>query len=164
MDTWLQLGKEAQPWGVCGRDWGWLLLGKEGQRWERWIAGTWVHPCLEPETPMLFSPESAAVWKVNFIELSLLYSVVLVSAVQHSEVSHTCTDVPFLDFLPVWVTTEHWVEVPELYSRFSLVTCFIRGVNSGHVSVQSPRSSQPRFPLVSGCFFASSLSLFLPCR
>ena len=31
----------------------------------------------------------------------------------------------FLDFLPIQVTTEHWVEFPVLYSRFSLVIYFI---------------------------------------
>ena len=164
MDTWLQLGKEAQPWGVCGRDWGWLLLGKEARDGRDGLLGP---GCTRAwgQRPLCSSVLSQQLCeKLIFIELSLLYNVVFVSAVQQSEISHTCTDVPFLDFLPVWVTTEHWVEVPELYSRFSLVTCFIRGVNSGHVSVQSPSSSHPRFPLVSGCFFASSVSLFLPCK
>ena len=31
----------------------------------------------------------------------------------------------FLDFLPIWVTTEQWVEFPVLCSGLSLVTCFI---------------------------------------
>ena len=31
----------------------------------------------------------------------------------------------FLDFLPNYATTEHWVEIPMLYSGFSLVIYFI---------------------------------------
>ena len=41
---------------------------------------------------------------------------------------HTCICMyipSFLDFLPVQVTTELWIEFPVLYSRFSLVFCFI---------------------------------------
>ena len=38
---------------------------------------------------------------------------------------HIYTRMPsVLDFLPLWVTTEHWVELPVLYSRFSLVIYF----------------------------------------
>ena len=37
---------------------------------------------------------------------------------------YTCIP-SFLDFLPILVTTEHWVEFPVLYSRFSLVIYFI---------------------------------------
>ena len=58
----------------------------------------------------------------------LLYNVVLVSAVQQGE-SAICIHVymsPFLDFLPIWVTTEHWVEFPVLYNQFSLIY-FIHG-------------------------------------
>ena len=59
----------------------------------------------------------------------------LVSAVQQSESvlyinththTHTHTHTPsFLDFLSISVITEHWVEFPVLYSRFSLVIYFI---------------------------------------
>ena len=34
----------------------------------------------------------------------------------------------FLDFLPVQVTTEHWIEFPVLHSGFSLVINFIHSV------------------------------------
>ena len=41
-------------------------------------------------------------------------------------INDTCTYIPsFLDFFPIWVTTEHWVEFPALYSRFSSVIYFI---------------------------------------
>ena len=44
-------------------------------------------------------------------------------------ISHTYTYTPsFLDFLPIWVTTEYWIEFPELYSRFSLVIYFIHRI------------------------------------
>ena len=36
----------------------------------------------------------------------------------------------FLDFLPIQVTTEHWVEFPVLYSRLSLVVYFIHRISS----------------------------------
>ena len=40
-----------------------------------------------------------------------------------------------LDFLPIHVTIEHWVELPKLHSRFSLVIYFILSINSVYVSV-----------------------------
>ena len=40
-----------------------------------------------------------------------------------------------LDFLPIHVTIEHWVEFPKLHSRFSLVIYFILSINSVYVSV-----------------------------
>ena len=38
-------------------------------------------------------------------------------------VSHTQTYItpPFCEFLPIQATTEHWIEFPVLYSKFSLV-------------------------------------------
>ena len=46
----------------------------------------------------------------------MLYNVVLVSADQQSEISCTYANVPsLLHFLPIEVTTEHWVEFPMLY-------------------------------------------------
>jgi len=66
-------------------------------------------------------------FKSIFIGVSLVYNVVLISAVQWSEPAiciYICI-CPFLDFLPIYVTTEHWVEVPVLFSIFSLVTYFM---------------------------------------
>ena len=72
---------------------------------------------------------------------------------------------PFLDFLPIKVTTEHWAELPQLYSRFSLVIYFI------HSSVdicqyQSPNSPHPPAfsPLVIIRFFSTAVFLFLLCK
>ena len=68
--------------------------------------------------------------------------------------------VSFLNFLPIEVTTKLWVEFPMLYSRFSLVTCFIH--SSVYMSVPISRFIPPSFhPLVTVCFF--SVSLFLLC-
>ena len=54
----------------------------------------------------------------------------------------------FLDFLPIQVTTEHWVS-SLLYRGFSLVVYFIRSINSVYVS--TPVSQfiplSPFFPL-----------------
>lgn len=46
-----------------------------------------------------------------------------------------------MDFHPIWVTTEHWVEVPVLHSRFSLVICFTHC--SVYRSMQFSSSSHP---------------------
>ena len=55
----------------------------------------------------------------------MLYSVVLVSAVQ--QMNQLCVSIcpTVLDFLPINVTTENWVEFSVLYSGFSLVIYFI---------------------------------------
>ena len=62
-----------------------------------------------------------------------------------------------LDFLPIQVTTEHGVEFPELYSRFSLViyfftqqcTCQSEPPNSSQLSLptQCPSVCSPRLSL-----------------
>ena len=44
----------------------------------------------------------------------------------------------FLDFLPIWVTTEHWVEFPVLYSRFSSILNLVSVVYICHS--ESPSS------------------------
>ena len=41
----------------------------------------------------------------------------------------------FLNFLPIQVTTEHWVELPELCSRISLVIYFIHSTESVRASL-----------------------------
>ena len=54
-----------------------------------------------------------------------------VSAVQQSESAiYTQISPLFLDFLHIYVTGEHWVEFPKLYSGLSLVIYFIRNINS----------------------------------
>ena len=68
----------------------------------------------------------------------------------------------FLDFSPIQVITEHWVEGPVLFSGFSLVTYLIHSVIS--VYVPTPVSwfiSFPFSPLASVRLFCMSLCLFL---
>ena len=47
--------------------------------------------------------------------------------------THTHTS-PFLDFLPINFTTEHWVEFPVLYSRSLLIVDFMHSISSVYVS------------------------------
>ena len=58
--------------------------------------------------------------------------------------THICS---FLDFFPIMVTTEHWVEFPVLYSRFLLVIYFMSISVSQFITL--PLSS-----LVSICLFS----------
>ena len=54
-------------------------------------------------------------------------------------ISHTYTYTPsFLGFLPIWATTEYWIEFPELYSRFSLVIYFIHSIHRIYMSTTHP--------------------------
>ena len=58
----------------------------------------------------------------------------------------------FLVFLPIEVTTEHWVEYPLLYSRFSLVIYFMHTINSVYMSIPISQFIPPRLlSLVSIC-------------
>ena len=74
-------------------------------------------------------------------------------------ISYAYTYMPsFLDFLPIWVTTEHWVEFPDFYSRLSLVIYFTYSINSYICQSQTPNSSQHPFsPLVSIHLFSISV-------
>ena len=49
-----------------------------------------------------------------------------------------------LDYLPIWVTTEHWVEFPVLYSSFWVVICFI--LNSVYMSISFSKFIPPPLP------------------
>ena len=67
----------------------------------------------------------------------------------------------FLDFLPIQVTTEHWVEYPELYSRFSLVMYFIHSINSVHMSTPiSQFITYPQFSPWCPCICSLHLCLY----
>ena len=71
----------------------------------------------------------------------------------------------FLDFLPIQVTTDHWVEFPVLHSMFSLVIYFIH--SSVHTSIPVSQFVPPPPPiprLVAVSLFSASVSLFLLCR
>ena len=54
-----------------------------------------------------------------------------------------------LDFLPVQVPAEHWVEFPVLYSRLSSVINFIHSINSTYTCQSWSPSSSPHSLLVS---------------
>ena len=76
----------------------------------------------------------------------MLYNVVSVSAYSKVNQQYMYKYPCFLDFLPIWVTSGHWVESPVLYSKFLLVVYFIHSINSVYMSIQSPNSSHPLFP------------------
>ena len=61
-----------------------------------------------------------------------------------------------LDFLPIQVTTEHWVEFPVLKSVFSLVSYFIYTINS----VCMPVTLYPESQRGSICHFGIKFYLF----
>ena len=83
-----------------------------------------------------------------FIELQLLYNVVLVSTVQQSESAIRIYVSPLLDFLPIRTPRS---TVPGQYTGFSLVIYFIHSINSVCTYIcicqsQSPNSSHSPFP------------------
>ena len=73
--------------------------------------------------------EGVCLLLINFIVVALQCCVSFCYGTKW--ISYTFTYTPtFLDFLPIYVTTEPWVEFPGLYGRFSLVTYFIHSINS----------------------------------
>ena len=83
---------------------------------------------------------------IYFLGVQLLYTAVSVSAVQQSESAIRTHISPFLDFLPIQVTTEHQVMFPMLYDRFSLAIYFIH--SSVYMSIPiSQFIHPPSFPL-----------------
>ena len=81
------------------------------------------------------------IFTLIFIGVELLYNILLVYTVLTEFInwftkwiSYEYTYIPsFLNFLPIYVTTEQWVEFPELYNRFSLVIYFIHSINSVYI-------------------------------
>ena len=68
----------------------------------------------------------SAFLKINFYWSTVALQCYVSFCCAAKWVSYTYTYIAsFLDFLPIWVTTEYWVQFPLLYSRFSLVICFI---------------------------------------
>ena len=68
----------------------------------------------------------------------------------------------FLDFLPIWVTTEHCVEFPEPHSRFSLVIYFIHSIDTVYMSYPvSQFTPSPLSPLRSASDFYVSISALI---
>ena len=70
-----------------------------------------------------------------------------------------------LDFLPIKVPQSTWIEFPELFDRFSLVTSLYLVSIVCVCQSQSPNSSHLLLPqLKSICLFCMSVSLFLFCK
>ena len=69
-----------------------------------------------------------------FVGVCLFYSVVLASAGQRVE-SAVCVRISHVDFIPIWVTTQHWVEFPVIFGRLSWVICFILSINRVYMSI-----------------------------
>ena len=73
--------------------------------------------------------------------LEYTYSTLLLaSTVQQSDSATRIHNLSPLDFLPIWVTTEHWTVFPMLYSRFSLVFYFVHSINSVYTSIPVSQS------------------------
>ena len=70
----------------------------------------------------------------KFIIVALQCCVNLCQTAKWISCKHTYIP-SFLDFLPIEVTTEHRVESPMLYSRFSLVIYFIHGIVYMSISI-----------------------------
>ena len=88
-------------------------------------------------------------FKKNFYwnTVAVQYCVSFYRTAKWSSYMCTYTYIPsFLDFLPIWVTTEHWVEFPVLYSRFSLVIYFIHSINSVYMSTPVSQFIPPPLP------------------
>ena len=75
----------------------------------------------------------------------------------------------FLDFFPIEVSTEHWVEFPGLHSRVSLVIYFIHSINRVYTStpvsqfIPSPLSTLQIYIFVLFVCVSSSASFKIIC-
>ena len=103
---------------------------------------------------------------VFFIGVYLLYTALSLSTVKQSESAIHMHISPFLDFVPVEVSTENQVEFPVPCSMFSLVICFIHSIDSVCMSIPVFLLIPPplSYPLVSIDLFSTSVSLFLLCK
>ena len=89
-----------------------------------------------------------------FIDVQLLYNVVLFSTVWQCISCVYTYILSFLDFIPIQVTTAYQVDFHVQHGGFSLVIQFIHSINSGYVPYHiSQFMPSPSFPLVSICLF-----------
>ena len=104
------------------------------------------------------------IFKINFY-WSIVALQCCISFLLYSKVSQSYIYIYplFFSFPSHLVTTEHGVEFPVLYSRFSLVIYFIH--SSIYMSVPiSPFIPLPFPPLVTISLFSTSVTLFLLCK
>ena len=119
-------------------------------------------PGIKPLCPSVTPKSDPLYYFLYWSIVALQYCVSLHSTANW--MSYRYTYIPsFVDFLLIWVTAEHWVEFPVLYSRFSLVIYFIHSINSVHMSIPISQFIPPPHPpaLVSIRLFSMSVSLFL---
>ena len=106
-------------WGNWDREVKELTQGQVTQKLEgRALTLAW----LGGKARVLFSPRKWSLSPFFKIKLELSCLTVLYWSLLCRKVNQLYTDVHLL-----FVTTEHWVELPVLYSGFSLVTCFLHG-------------------------------------
>ena len=55
----------------------------------------------------------------------------------------------FLDFIPIYITTEHWAKFPLICSQFSLVIYFIHSINNVYMSIPISQFFPSPSPLIS---------------
>ena len=72
-------------------------------------------------------------------------TMLLASTAQQSDSATRIHNLSPLDFLPIWVTTEHWTVFPVLYSRFSLIFYFVHSINSVYTSIPVSQSGIDQF-------------------
>ena len=102
----------------------------------------------------------------------MLYNIVLVSAIhqQESAMVYIC---PFPleppshllshPIPPLWIVTEHWVELPVSYSKFPLAIYFTYA--NVYVSMLYSQFVPPSpFSAVSTSLFSMAVSPLLPCK
>ena len=87
------------------------------------------------------------------------FITLLVSGVQQSE-SIIHISPLFLDFLPIWVITEHWVEFHVLCSRFSSVINFM-WISSMYMSISIFQFIPSHFPCWYPCLLGANSFLSL---
>ena len=101
-------------------------------------------------------------FKSVFIEVYLLYNVVLVSVIQQRESDIDTHRHPpphflsFLNFFPLQVTTEQWAELPVLVSCLSYAS-----YQQLYMCPSKPPKSSPPISSPAGCLYVCSLRLCL---